>query len=297
MYYVHELPLVGFGSILEYYAMFLGRASSIGAQLRIGERSSLAWTSERFCGPRRSLSCYFNLSGCCAPLAHADGSPVILPRRRDPINIAVSGFDEYGGAWATAQLVGFLFARLTPAARAAIEGRRSATFPAAAGGRGTLTIGMHVRRGDSCAAGRYCPSNLTASYFAAAAGLRDRYGANSIVLATDDAHAARLCSAGVLGFACVTQRIRRAKFDSATFIERRVATHADGELSGSAVALDALADIDMLADADMHVLVLRSCLSRVAYALSLARKGRHTPLISLEAPWAPYHGPKRAPRT
>ena len=31
---------------------------------------------------------------------------------------------------------------------------------------------MHIRRGDSCSKGRYCPANLTSSYFAAAARLR-----------------------------------------------------------------------------------------------------------------------------
>lgn len=43
-----------------------------------------------------------------------------------------------------------------------------------------------------------------------------------------------------------------------------MAEHATGELSGSSVALDALADIDMLADADMFVLLFRSCFARVA---------------------------------
>ena len=41
-----------------------------------------------------------------------------------------------------------------------------------------LTIGVHIRRGDSCHMGRYCPANLTSSYFAAAATLRAKYGAN-----------------------------------------------------------------------------------------------------------------------
>ena len=302
VFYMHELPEVGFGSIIEYAAMFLGRAQTIDAQLRLGERSSVAWTSASFCGARRSLACYFNLTSCCAPLVReADRRPLVLPRRRDPINIAVAGWHDLGGAWAAAQLVGFLFDRLQPRAREAIAARRAtARFPPqpaapwreAASAR-PLVIGMHIRRGDSCHAGRFCPANLTHSYFAAAARLRARYGANRLLLATDDRVAARLCRGGALGFDCSTQTIRREKFESATFIEHRVARHDEGELSGAVVALDALADIDMLADADMHVLVLRSCLSRVAYALSLARKGRPSPLISLEAPWAPHHA-KRA---
>ena len=139
---------------------------------------------------------------------------------------------------------------------------------------------------------RFCPRNLTASYFAAAATLRGLYGANRLLLATDDEEAARLCAQSVLGFECTTQRIERHKFESAELIENRVAQHASGSLSGSAVALDALADIDMLADADAFVLLLRSCFARVAYALAMGRRGRPPPVLSLEAPWSPYKGAK-----
>lgn len=65
-----------------------------------------------------------------------------------------------------------------------------------------------------------------------------------------------------------------------------------GGLSGSAVALDALADIDMLGDCDLFVMLLRSCMARVAYALAMGRQGRPLPIISLEAPWSPYKGLK-----
>ena len=63
----------------------------------------------------------------------------------------------------------------------------------------------------------------------------------------------------LLLLACSDQATVRAlvrkgsKFESPTFIEHRVATHEAGALSGSVVALDALADIDMLADCDYHV--------------------------------------------
>jgi hypothetical protein len=66
----------------------------------------------------------------------------------------------------------------------------------------------------------------------------------------------------------------------------------EGGLSGSAVALDALADIDMLGDCDLFVMLLRSCMARVAYALAVGRQGRPLPIISLEAPWSPYKGGK-----
>ena len=62
-----------------------------------------------------------------------------------------------------------------------------------------------------------------------------------------------------------------------------------GELSGSTVALDTLADIDMLADCDALVLVLRSAVSRLSHHLALARRGRPVPLISLQWPTSPGH--------
>ena len=40
------------------------------------------------------------------------------------------------------------------------------------------------------------------------------------------------------------------------------------------------------------VLLLRSCFSRVAYALATGRKGRPPPVISLEAPWSPWRAAK-----
>ena len=304
VFYMHLLPQVGFGSVIEYAIMFLARGLAIGAPMRLGPDSSVAWTSEWFCGARRSVTCYFNLSSCCAVMRPpGKARPLLLPRRRDPINVAATGFNEYGSAWISAQLARFLFDRMTPPTRAQLDRRRSGTLaelwmrPHAAGtarggggGERPLVIGMHIRRGDSCHKRRFCPSNLTSSYFAAAARLRAVYGANRLLLATDDAEAARLCALHVLGFECTTQSIERRKFESAELIENRVARHEEGDLSGSAVALDALADIDMLADCDMFVLLLRSCFARVAYALAMGRKGRPPPVISLEAPWSPHRG-------
>ena len=53
--------------------------------------------------------------------------------------------------------------------------------------------------------------SLTSSYFAAAAELRSVYGANRILLATDDEEAAALCGQRILGFECATQRHRAQK--------------------------------------------------------------------------------------
>mmetsp|Transcript_992 Transcript_992/g.2548 ORF Transcript_992/g.2548 Transcript_992/m.2548 type:complete len:195 (-) Transcript_992:431-1015(-) len=137
---------------------------------------------------------------------------------------------------------------------------------------------------------RYCPMNLTASYFTQAARFREQYGVNRIFLATDNKEAAALCDAGVLGFECRHIGMDRSKFESATFIEKRVEQHEEGALSGSTVALDALADIDMLADCDFLIVLLRSAVSRLALSLALGRKGKLPPFMSLQWPWSPnYH--------
>lgn len=204
---------------------------------------------------------------------------------------ALAEFNVYGSAWVTAQVAHWFWRQMRPNIRAELDARRAAIFPRSAVGRG-LTIGMHVRRGDSCALGsRFCPSNKTAAYFERAATLRARYGIHRLVLATDDPEAAALCASKVLGFECVTVGMDRARFQSYTSIERRVVHETSGLLSGAAVSLDALADVDMLADCDAHVLVLRSALSRLVYALSIARKGRFPPLISLQWPWGGLPGP------
>jgi hypothetical protein len=233
---------------------------------------------------------------------------------------ALARFNVYGTLWVSGQLVRWLFERMHPHIRAEVDGRSrsvqllgdgarapralhaASAAPSAASSHSSsapeappLCISMHVRRGDSCSlTTRFCPRNFTEAYFGAAATLRARYGINSLVVATDDANAAALCRNGVLGFACRTLHMDRQRFDSRTSIERRVVHHASGLLSGSAVALDALADVQLLASCDAHVLVLRSAVSRLALALSVARKGRHPPLISLQWPWGGLPNPARA---
>ena len=159
-YFVNTVPLVGFGSVIEYSTMFLARASHMGAQLVLGPQSSIAWTSSWSCGTERSLNCYFNLTGCCTALT-LHGSALELPRRRNPLNLGLPGFSQFGSAWVSAQFAHFFFSRLTPYARREVDARRAGVMP-----RGSPpTIGIHIRGGDSCSASRYCPKNLTATYF------------------------------------------------------------------------------------------------------------------------------------
>jgi hypothetical protein len=115
--------------------------------------------------------------------------------------------------------------------------------------------------------------------------MRDLYGVNTIILATDSSRAAEACASRPLGFECRTLRMTRAKFESATFIEQRVSKHEAGKLSGSTIALDTLADVDMLADCQYHVLVFRSAISRLAYALATARRSGPTPVASMQNPF------------
>ena len=226
---------------------------------------------------------------------------------------ALSSYNTYGSLWVSGQLIHWLFTRMHPHIRKELDRRRAAVSPRPdalpvvaqaaklASKEGSkaralpyreLCIGMHVRRGDSCSLGsRFCPDNKTATYFAAAASLRQRYSINRLVVATDDAEAAALCHSGVLGFDCRTRHMDRERFNARESIERRVAHQANGLLSGSAVTLDALADLEMIADCEAHVLVLRSAVSRLALALSVARKGRYSPLISLQWPWGGLQGP------
>ena len=290
LYFVAMVPQLGFGSVVEYGMMFLARSVRLGAQLVLGQRSAPVWTSPWACGAERSLTCYFNVSGCCGSLS-LQGRELQLPRRRNPLNLGLEGFNRFGAAWLSGQLAHFFFRRLTTPARQEIERRQAAVRRPSPGAtkaapRLPSCIGMHIRGGDACHNRRYCPSNLTATFFAQAARMRRRYGVSTIVLATDSTRAAELCARGVLGFDCRTLRMTRDKFDSATFIEHRVAANDQGPLSGSTVALDALADIDLLADCDVHILMLRSAISRLAYALSLARHGRPTPLVSMHMPYS-----------
>ena len=220
---------------------------------------------------------------------------------------SLTRFNAHGTLWVSAQLAHFFFSRMHPSIRAEVDRRRAAVLPrlqapsttsdttsvpAAITPSRPLCIGLHVRRGDSCSLGsRFCPRNFTATYFEAAARVRAKYGINRLVLATDDASAAAMCAAGVLGFECRSMHMDRTRFDARESIERRVVHRASGLLSGSAVALDALADVEMLSECDAHVLVLRSAVSRLALALSVGRKGRHSPLISLQWPWGGLPGP------
>ena len=82
---------------------------------------------------------------------------------RNPISISLPGYNRFGTVALAGQLAHFFFARMTPATRKEVDARRASVFPRSSK---RACIGMHVRGGDACHAGRFCPHNLTATYFA-----------------------------------------------------------------------------------------------------------------------------------
>ena len=198
MYYVDAVPQLGFGSVVEYGMMFLARSFHLKSQLVFGRRSSRVWTSPRECGRERSLTCYFNVTSCCGHF-EIGGQALSLPRRRNPLNLGLSGFNQYGAAWLNGQLAHFFFRHMTAATRREVEQRRATVLSGP-----VKCIGMHIRGGDACHSSRYCPSNLTSTFFAVADRMRSMYGVHTIVLATDSSKAASLCTSGVMGFDCRT---------------------------------------------------------------------------------------------
>ncbi|KAL3916492.1 MAG: hypothetical protein SGPRY_006802 [Prymnesium sp.] len=298
---IRTLPLIGFGQTLEYLNLALVLAAGRGSMLVLGQQSSLAWASTWYCGSERSLRCYFNVSACCGDATFNEGSL----RTRKPLRkgakfgelvgnhraLKLDKFNSFGTLWLTGQISQFVFSRMWPSVREALSRRRvAASIP-----RGQLDmIGMHVRRGDSCALkSRYCPTNMTEAYFLKASKLREAYGFNRIFMATDDPTAADMCRRGHLGFECHTMPMNRERFQAFTSIELRVAKQdrqcgascKRDPLSGSELALDALADMDMLADCRCLVVNLRASMSRLALSMAVARRRSHVPFISVQWPW------------
>jgi hypothetical protein len=293
LHYVDELPLIGFGAAAEHLLVNLIEAHHFQRQLIVSPASAPEWAPAQFCGSQRSLACYFAVSSCCvSPAPGSRDLPDTLPpheiqRRRSGAGRSRSGgarqlgspgWNEYGSIFLYAQAAAHVFGSLSPGARQAVDARRAA----ARGTDRSRTIGIHIRKGDSCSLlSRFCPAN-TAPYWAAAARLRDAYGATRIHLVTDDAAAAAACLASPLGFACSVRAMDRTRFNARASIELRA---GGGVIAGGDAALDVLTDMEELAECGCFVLLLRSAVSRLAYALALARQGRHPPVISMQWAW------------
>jgi hypothetical protein len=293
LHYVDEFPLIGYGAAVESLLVNLVEAHHFSRQLVLGPASTPEWAPASFCGTQRSLACYFAFSSCCvSPVPGSRGPPDTLPphevwRRRsgagraspgDAKLLGSPGWNEYGSIFVYAQAAAHIFGSLAPGARQAVDARRTAP-------RGTnrsRTIGIHIRKGDSCSLlSRFCPADL-APYWAAAARLRHTYGATQIHLVTDDVAAAAACASSPLGFACSVRRMNRRRFDARASIELRA---GGGDISGGEAALDVITDMEELSECGYFVLLLRSAVSRLAYALALAKQGRHPPVISMQWAW------------
>ena len=217
------------------------------------------------------------------------GRPLVLPRRRDPINVAARGFNQYGSAWVSAQLAAFLFDRLTPNTRREIARRRASigvtrTDVAASGAPPRPSpLACTSAAATRASAGASAPPTLHPNR-GRAARLRELYDAARADALTT--RPSRLAPRARDGFRCTSPskssagssrgarrlRPRRPARDGHTLRLQRSHSRGAGR-HGHARGLRRLRDAR-----------LRSCFARVAYALATARKGRPPPIISLEAP-------------
>ena len=78
--------------------------------------------------------CYFNISSRCAVVITTRA--LELPRRRNPLNIGLEGWNTFGSAWLSADLAHFFFERMAPATRREVDRRRQSVLRAAAAGAG-----------------------------------------------------------------------------------------------------------------------------------------------------------------
>mmetsp|Transcript_26415 Transcript_26415/g.83044 ORF Transcript_26415/g.83044 Transcript_26415/m.83044 type:complete len:185 (+) Transcript_26415:726-1280(+) len=161
---------------------------------------------------------------------------------------------------------------------------------------------MLVRRGDACERweGEALPLRPCwplASYLRAARRLRERYGATHVHLATDsDRVAAEARAMGGRPFSFTLLRFNRSSVGGGegsalhkslaerrrVFIESRAA-----DMDGSERALllgSMLADVALLAEADMLVGDNRATMTRLALSAMVGRLGRVPPFVLLGGP-------------
>eukprot|EP00965_Chrysotila_dentata_P241158 6204124-Pleurochrysis_carterae.AAC.2 len=237
------MPLIGFGQVVEVAVMYLAHAAHTQQQVSFAADTIPEWSSEWLCDGIHSIHCYFNLSGRPGSIERLSKLPLVPEgrgglRRRMKAKarlIGLPGWNHFGAIWVSAQLSRYLFERMQPRVRQEVDLRRRLLFPS---GVPAGTIGLHIRKGDSCVLrSRFCASNLT-RYFAEAVRIGERYSATRLFVATDDAAAAAMCASKPLGMHCVTANMERARFAAQTSIELRVAEHArggrDDGLSGNA---------------------------------------------------------------
>lgn len=299
-------PLSGFGVTMVYAAHNLAKAAS-AARIWAPTRHSLdVWTSERWCGEERNWGCYFlPPSNISIEIHKADGQPRQLDAEREGLYAGIDGIAHdfapphlahYGTMWLQAQCLSYIWQPNTRTQAYLHEirsqmGRIKGAFEFPFQ---HLTIGMHIRRGDSFMAARWMPGLET--FLEEARRMKERYAVRHIFLSTDCDDTARACAA-LEEFECTTLPLERGLYDVGArqapehnptesaydqWIERRIQL---GEVDGSVAALHAIAEIDTLASCDFIVGRLDSAISRLALMLLSARRGPR-PFVSLDKPWA-----------
>uniref|UniRef100_A0A7S0N6K9 Alpha-(1,6)-fucosyltransferase N- and catalytic domain-containing protein n=1 Tax=Pyramimonas obovata TaxID=1411642 RepID=A0A7S0N6K9_9CHLO len=149
-------------------------------------------------------------------------------------------------------------------------------------------IGVHVRHGDSChTTTRKGTCVGLAHYLPHIQALAEKYNTTRVYLATDDAAVVREAAANS-DFQFLVAPANRNVLQSATQIEYRAELWDGTSDTGHGIALSALQDTLLLAEADYLVAHLRSNLSRMALELSAAAKQRPPPFISMDGPWCPH---------
>eukprot|EP00966_Prymnesium_polylepis_P030699 714621-Prymnesium_polylepis.1 len=188
-------PEAGVGVLLDHAEHYIERSLASGGFLAPAQDDISPWTTNvpACSGNNRGLQCYFNLSACSkAPvddegtILRLDLNPQVEARKKSIRRGGViPGWVDEGAFWSTAQLTGFVFDRMQPALRRAVD---AIAVDAKSGRpikellRGKKVVGLHIRRGDACPilpmmaaatslaaadskfmidSGRFCPKSLS----------------------------------------------------------------------------------------------------------------------------------------
>jgi len=290
-------PMSGFGVTMVYAAHNLAKAFATGGIFTAPNGSMATWTSSKFCGDDRSLSCYFlRVTNVSFRVVDDDNKPAMLAAEREGTWSGVDGimhdfstpkYAHKGSFWLQSHALSFIW-RFNDRTRQYIESLRSGM------NMKHPIIGIHVRRGDSFMAARWMPH--FENFLREARAMKELYGVSNIFLATDDVETVEKCHA-LQDFECFSLPIDRKIYDVGAsqapehnpaesqydmWVERRIER---GELDGSATALHAIAEIDTLSQCDYFIGRLDSAISRLAYMLMSASKGLTDDHLSVLTPY------------
>jgi len=149
-------------------------------------------------------------------------------------------------------------------------------------------IGVHVRHGDAChTTTRKGTCKGLASYLPRIRGMAERYNTTRVYLATDDQQVVDDAQRNT-EFTFVVAPADRAVLNSKEQIEYRKKLWDGSSDVGHSIALSALQDTLLLAEADYLIAHLMSNMSRMALELSAAQKQYLPPFISIDGPWCAH---------